>query len=415
MSDRITVFHPGTQHSWQTAVALQQLGRLHLYATSIFYQPDRWPYRIERFLPPSLRGRVHSEFMRFHHSGIDPACVQTSGIDEWMERIARRSGFRQLSRRIDRAGNRRFSMAMRSHIRSPERFGLWGYNGSSADAFRAAQQVGRLRILDRTIGDWRAYNTLLEPVFERYTEFFPVSNFRIPQHEIDRDDEEYALADVILCGSPFAADTVGAYAADRDAARRVRVLNYCFDEISFADCPPPAPRPKNEPLRFLFLGQAGPRKGIHLVLEAFRRIPPSAATLTIVGDMVVPRSVFARYADRVSFRPTVPRTEVPSVFAAADVLLFPSYFEGSALSLLEALAAGVGIIQSANAGVGVTPETGLLLEKLSEESVYDAMMTAIEDRERVEAWRAAGPEESKRYHFSRYRENIAALLEELDQ
>ena len=56
-SMQIVVAHPGTQHSWQTAYALQQLGRLKFYATSIFYQPERWPYRIERYLPAPLKRR----------------------------------------------------------------------------------------------------------------------------------------------------------------------------------------------------------------------------------------------------------------------------------------------------------------------------------------------------------------------
>ena len=44
---RIGVFHPGTQHSWQTALAFQEAGMLGWYATSAFYDPARWPYRLE--------------------------------------------------------------------------------------------------------------------------------------------------------------------------------------------------------------------------------------------------------------------------------------------------------------------------------------------------------------------------------
>ena len=53
---KVAVFHPGTQHSWQTAFALQQLGRLQWYATSIFYKPDSLPYLLERL--PEI-GRAH--------------------------------------------------------------------------------------------------------------------------------------------------------------------------------------------------------------------------------------------------------------------------------------------------------------------------------------------------------------------
>ena len=102
---KVAVFHPGTQHSWQTALALQQLDRLAWFATSIFYQPDRLPYRLERILPGQLGARLGREFRRFSHPLLDPALVRTSGLTEWLERIASRAGQRQLARWLDRFGN----------------------------------------------------------------------------------------------------------------------------------------------------------------------------------------------------------------------------------------------------------------------------------------------------------------------
>ena len=69
---KVAVFHPGTQHSWQTALALQQLERLEWYATSIFYQPDKWPYRLEKILPRALGAKASREFRRFNHPLLDP-------------------------------------------------------------------------------------------------------------------------------------------------------------------------------------------------------------------------------------------------------------------------------------------------------------------------------------------------------
>jgi glycosyltransferase involved in cell wall biosynthesis len=414
MPSKIAVFHPGTQHSWQTALALQQLDRLQFYATSIFYVPDRWPYRAVHYVPAALRNRALAEFRRVHHPGLDPARVVTTGSIEWFERIANRFGYRRTARWLDRIGNRRFAHALAGRIAAPEPFGLWGFNGSSRDAFEGAKRAGRLCILDRTTGDWRTYNRDMNAVFDRYREFFLTAEYRVPQWQIDRDDAEYASADMILVGSEFAAGTIRREAADRAAAERVRVLNYCFDEYLFGALPPPVHRSHSGPVRFLVLGQPHVRKGIHLILDAFARIPASAATLTIVGDLQIPRAVFARYADRVVHRPTVPRPDVPAIMAQADVLLFPSYFEGSALSLIEGLAAGLALIQTPNAGEGVTPECGLLMPEVSEQALYDAVMATIEDRHRLDAWRAAAQGVARRYTFANYRSGIATLLDKLD-
>ena len=410
---QVAVFHPGTQHSWQTAHALQDLGRLAWYATSIFHQPDRFPYNITRIAPAPLARKLEAEFGRFSHPGLDPALVRTGGLAEWAERIAARAGWRDLAQRIDVWGNRRFVGQIAGAIRSPEPFALWGYNGSSRTSFELAKAHGRLCILDRTIGDHRVYNALMDDLAERYDAWFLGAERKVSAATIADDDAEYALADAIVTGSPFAAETIRRAVPDPAVHAKLRVLEYCYDEALFAPVPPPRPVPRDGPVRFLFLGLAIPRKGIHHVLEAIARLPRSAAELTIVGDLRVPAQAFAPYADRVTLRPTVARAEVPAIMAAHHVLVLPSYFEGSSLTLLEALASGLAVIQTASAGVGATAATGVVLDAPDSDALHAAMLTAIEDRERLDAWRAAAQASAQAHSFARYRANIAALLDEL--
>ena len=46
------------------------------WRTSIFHQPERFPYRLERILPQPLAVRLGREFRRFSHPGLDPALVR---------------------------------------------------------------------------------------------------------------------------------------------------------------------------------------------------------------------------------------------------------------------------------------------------------------------------------------------------
>lgn len=410
---QVAVFHPGTQHSWQTAQALQELKMLEWYATSIFYQPERWPYRAERLLPGPIAARLHREFLRFHHPGLDPAHVRTAGLAEWLERIAARAGLRGLSLRIDRYGNRRFGEMLEQAIAGPDEFGLWGYSGSSRFAFEAARRRGRIAVLDRTIGDGRAYNAAMAALQAEYGQWFLETERAVAASVIENDQAEYELADAIVVGSEYAAATVRDQGG-AGIAGKVSVLPYCFDAALFGNQPAPRPIAKDRPLRFLFVGLVNPRKGIHHLLEAIAQIPPSACELTIVGDLRIPREVFGKYADRVNYIATVPRREIPSIMAAHDILVFPSYFEGSALSLLEALASGMGIIQTQAAGNGADASSGIVLDAPSTEGLYGAMMAAIEDHARVDAWRRAAQQRSSCYTFAAYRDNIASLLAGLE-
>lgn len=407
------MFHPGTQHSWQTALALQDLGRLQWYATSIFYQPERFPYRLERLLPGRIGARVKREFRRFSHPSLNPELVRTSGLTEWLERIATRLGRRSLARWLDHFGNDRFVEAIAADLRSTDPFALWGYNGSSAASFAIAREQGRTCILDRTNGDFRVYNRMMSEVQDRYADWFIATEREEPNTTIRNDQREYELADRILVGSPFAASTIAEATGDADIARKVRVLNYCYDEALFGGLPPPAAADPAAPVRFLFLGLLIPRKGIHHVLEAIARIPRELAELTIVGELKIPPKAFAPYADRVNWIPTVPRAEVPQIMHSHHVFLLPSYFEGAGITLYEALAAGNALIQSDRCAPAVTPDTGIMLDRIDTDTLHAAMMKVIEDRALLDRWRAAAPARAREFTFANYRANIAALLDEM--
>ena len=411
---QVAVFHPGVQHSWQTVLALQDLGRLQWYATSIFRRADRFPFTLENLLPGALGRATRREFSRFDFPQLADARIITPGSTaEWIERLTARAGFLGPSRRINDLGNDLFARALEREIRTDIPYAVWGYNSASQRVFATAKACGRLAILDRTIGDWRYFNHQLEIIRQTHADWFIPGVEPQNAQRIARDDAEYSLADVILCGSEFAAATVRQFAEGQVIAEKLRVLPYCFDEALFGNMPAPAPVPKSGPVKFLFTGLAGLRKGFHHVLEAIAQLPRSDAELTVVGQLSIPDAIFARYADRVTYRRTVPRSEMPAIMADHHALLFPSYFEGSALTLVEALASGLALIQTPQSGNGVTPDTGICLAKPGTSELLGAMRQMIDDRDRLDAMRVAAQHEAQRYRFAQYRQGISQLLADL--
>lgn len=407
---RVGVFHPGTQHSWQTARALQDSGMLGWYASSIFYVPERWPYRIERWLPEKLSRKAHAEFMRFYHPALDPRFVHTFGVDHWAMRVAARLGYPDLAKNISRRDERTFGRATRKMMQRDPVDAVWGYDLCSLETFAEAEKRGVKRILDRTIGHPRAFNRIISEVHAQYGEYFITDNFLVKENIVERADEEHAKADLILVGSEFCKSTM-ADCAVPGAREKTKVVNYCFDDNFFMRPQEPRRRKPGEPLKFLFLGQAGPRKGIHLALKVFDRIPKSAATLTIVGKLQVPKDVFARHADRVVTHNVVPRAQVAGFMAAADCLIFPSYFEGSAISLYEAAAMGLPSICSRNTGFDSGADFGLTMSELTEDELYRCVMSVIEHPEQLDAWLENTPSTVASATFAAYSERVREVVQ----
>ena len=405
------VLHPGTQHSWQTALALQQLGRLAFYATSIFHKPGAWPYRLETLLPPRLAAPLAAEFRRFAHPALDPALVRTHGWHEWAERIAARAGFPALAGQLNQIGNEAFGRHFAAELAGRDDLAIWAYNSSALPLFRAASQAPK--IYDRTTPDLRAINRILDDLEAEHPAWITNPGQRYTPERIALEEEEMALADHILTGSEFAAQSLADEAGPAIAAK-TRLLPYCYDSVLFDSLPPPRALSPGEPVRFLFAGTASARKGVHLACEAIARLPEHAASLTILGRLDMPAAAFAPFAERVRHIPHVARSQVPQIMAEHHTLIFPSLFEGGGIVLYEALAAGCALIQTPRASHAVTSETGLLLPNLTSAAVQDAMMTCIEDRDRLNRWRTAAPARARHFSFARYRDNIATLLAKID-
>lgn len=406
----VGLFHPGTQHSWQTAKALQEEGFLSWYATSIFYKERSFPYKLLSLLPVGERARLERELKRFYHPSLDVSLIHTFGAFEWSERIAMRAGFRRLASKLNFIGNRDFAVKVnRLRQRSPCSV-LWGYDTSSSDVFRNADT--EKRVLDKTIGDPVYYNRIMDEVYREYPQYFLSKNYKIPKKTIDIQQEEYELSDVIVCGSEFCSQTIRE--SNSDAIRnKTKVLEYNFDSDLFPVERADRSIKRDRPLNFLFLGQAGPRKGIHLVLQAFEKIPKSAANLLIVGDLQVPTDVFSRFRERVTWMPTVPRSEVAAYLKECDCLLFPSYFEGSAITLYEALALNTGIIQSRNTGIVLQEGSPFILDELSVTSIYNAVMTAVENPELLYHNQVHRADILNTHKFSAYKNRVKLLCQQI--
>ena len=404
---RVGIFHPGTQHSWQTALAFQEAGAIGWYATSAFYDPARWPYKLERYVPRQMSHRLNREFRRRYNSFLDPAKVRQFGLWEWSEVLSRRLGNQRLSGYCNERGNRAFGeQTIRLIEREPVDV-VWGYNTSALEVFRWAKKRGIRCVLDQTVGHAKSLNHHLLEEQKRHPEFFVNSYCPIGQDLIDRQNEEVAEADLVAVGSAFCAGTL---LENGCPPEKIRVLNYGFDESIF-----PSQRPKRAPfgnraLNCLFVGEVGPRKGLAYLLKAFMNIPPDKAHLTLVGNLTIPPDTFAQYAGRVRHVPQVPRSEVARFFAEADCFVFPSLFEGSAIVLYEACGAGLGIIQTDRCGDGVrSGVNGLMLREISVPALTEAMEMILNNPFLLERWQAASWASRGERTWANYRRNVVKL------
>jgi len=102
----------------------------------------------------------------------------------------------------------------------------------------------------------------------------------------------------------------------------------------------------------LFVGSGFERKGLGPLLEGFERAGNPTSRLVVAGKGDVPR--YRRLAARLGIDEQViwtgPMREVERLYAAADVVALPALYEPFGNVHLEALASGVPVLTSAQAG-----------------------------------------------------------------
>ncbi len=115
--------------------------------------------------------------------------------------------------------------------------------------------------------------------------------------------------------------------------------------------------------RLLFVGQVMAHKGVHTAVQALAavRAAPGGAdvTLTIVGggkdqayiDSLPAQAAALGVSAAVTFAGKLPREDLPGVYAAHDILLFPSVWpEPFGITPLEAMASGLAVVGTGTGG-----------------------------------------------------------------
>jgi glycosyltransferase involved in cell wall biosynthesis len=146
--------------------------------------------------------------------------------------------------------------------------------------------------------------------------------------------------------------------------------------------------PRGPRLRIGYVGTPIWHKGVHVLLDALRRLPEGSFELDVWGDLTVApgyvRGLRRRAAGLpVRFRGAFARDEAALVYAGMDVLVVPSLWpENSPLVVHEAFLAGVPVVAARMGGiVGLVEDgkSGLLYAATDDAALSSALMRLIQE------------------------------------
>lgn len=397
---RVLLVHPtGNAFVRHTALALEQSGLLDGFYTSVAWRPGS---AVDRMLPGGLR----KELARRSYPGIPTKKIHGYPWRELVRMTAVRKGWDGLVRHetgrfsfdaVSRALERKVAGQV---ISGAKMDGVYAYDACALDIFEAAKTRGLRRIYDLPIGHYRAWQRIVEEERELRPEWVTtLSGILDSKEKLERKDGEIMLADAIVVASSFTAETLKTFPGGISAP----LYRIPYGAPPVGDARESTRR--DRPLRVLFVGQMGQRKGLGYLIEAMERLAVPAE-LTLLGRPVAVPPVLKAAFERHRWIESAPHGEVLKLMREHDVLVFPSLFEGFGLVILEAMAQGTVVIASPNTAAPDLMEDGrdgFIVPIRSVDAIAARLTQLAEDRELLAQMSEASRQTAARRTWDEYR------------
>ncbi|MBN8836630.1 MAG: glycosyltransferase family 4 protein [Sphingobacteriia bacterium] len=173
-------------------------------------------------------------------------------------------------------------------------------------------------------------------------------------------------------------------------------------------------------IRLLFVGSLNARKGVAFLLNTFNSMNANHLLLTFAGyngaelnDQLTKNSY-----TNISVLGKILHDEMPSLFLKHDVFVFPSFFDGFGLVILEAMACGLPVITtSATGGPDIIEhgKEGFIIEPGNEEQLKKAIQFFVDHPQQIEIMGRAARRKAEQYTWDAYGERWVEIIEELSK
>lgn len=312
-------------------------------------------------------------------------------------------------RNLDRVvGNRLSKLAGKHRVDA-----VYAYEDGALNSFRKAKEVGVRTFYELPIAFWETGRKLMLEEAERLPDWAKTLHGGItdsPQ-KLNRKSEELALADVVICPSLFVKESLPVWAGKKE------IVVAPFGSPKVFDADGRARNRKknavNRPLRVLFCGSLGQRKGLADLFSAIGLLHTSAIELIVMGTLLAPMTFYRDQLPNFTYEQGRSHEEVLKLMRSCDVFCLPSIVEGRALVMQEAMSQGLPLIITPNTGGAdliIEGDTGFQVPIREPHAIAEKINWFLEHRSALSDMRRIAQEHAARYSWEEYGAKISETI-----
>jgi glycosyltransferase involved in cell wall biosynthesis len=396
------------------ALGLSRAGLLSTFHTSIASFPGDIVDLLSKFQPLS----------EFRRRRFDPALKSLTNIWPWVELgrlLSIKTGFTRLSRpetgifsidSVYKSLDKHVASRLKKE-HSETLNAVYAYEDGALATFTRAKKMGVKCIYDLPIAYWELRKNIMAEETLRMPRWKSTlgGGIRDSQKKLDNKTRELELADMVVTPSEFVVNSLPAWSKTKrvfmapfgspvanDLSNNTQLLTLAED---------------SRPLRVLFAGSMGQRKGLGDLFAAVRNLNTRSLELVVMGTMLAPMEFYREEFPKFIYEPGRSQEEVLALMRTCDVLCLPSLIEGRALVMQEAMSQGLPIIITPNTGgadLVLEGETGFLIPIRSPEAIAEKLCWFMENRKKIPEMGIMAKKHAAQYTWDQYSRRITTAI-----
>jgi glycosyltransferase involved in cell wall biosynthesis len=175
----------------------------------------------------------------------------------------------------------------------------------------------------------------------------------------------------------------------------------------------------------LFLGNTAPKKNTKNVIKAYieycnsEKAPIPLVLLDYSKELVLMQLEelqAKQLIDQFVFPGYVPHNQMPLMYNAATLFLYPSLRESFGLPILEAMACGVPVITSATSSMPeVAQDAAVLINPFSYKEISEAISVTLTSPDKLSTYKSKGLERSKDFTWENAATQVLNIYEKIEK
>jgi glycosyltransferase involved in cell wall biosynthesis len=311
---------------------------------------------------------------------------------------------------------------------------------ASLRQFEEAKKRGKACIYDMPIGYYPWWDEKQKRLARDFVDWVPAGG--LPSSRYVRPEQkvkEMELADLVLVACSFVEKTIREFLPDKNIAIAPYGVDAGFwapggaqhgawSREHGAQRPEAGDRSAEDsllvtsdsrratpPLRFIYAGGCSIRKGIPVLLEAWEKAQLREAELTLVGSWQLAVDRLKQLPRGVRFIGPVGPEKLRELYRQSHVFVFPSFFEGFGLVILEAMACGLPVIASdRSAGPDVLDAScGCVVTAGDVEQLIETFRWFGVNRDKLPAMKRAARAKAEGFTWEQYRAAVSEAVTSL--